>query len=356
MCASAAADPTHAVAAARGLVSVVIAAYNADRFIGETCRSALAQSYAPLEVVVVDDGSTDATAAVVEAIAATEPRLRLIRQPNRGVAAARNAAVAGSAGEFIAPLDADDIWDPTKVARQVARLEEAGPTSGMAYCGWAWMDEDGRVLDRSPHWTVEGDVLHQLVEVNFTGSASVPLFRRRCLEAVGGYDGTLRDRGRQGCEDWDLALRVAERWQVVVVPAVLVGYRRRRDSMSAACATMWRSREAVMQALATRHPSVPPDVLARSRDQFALHLAGVAFWSGQFVEACRWALRARSVPLLATVAPHVARLLTRGLLGQAQPGTRIVAGEAGLDASSLPRPLIPYDRIYERRWRDRGSD
>lgn len=339
-----------------GLVSVVIGAYNAERFIGDTCRSALAQSYAPLEVIVVDDGSTDGTAAVVDALAATEPRLHLIRQPNLGVAAARNAAIAYSAGEFIAPLDADDIWDPTKIARQVARLEQAGVNAGMAYCGWAWMDEDGRVLDRSPHWTVEGDVLHQLVEVNFTGSASVPLFRRACLEAVGGYDGSLRDRDRQGCEDWDVALRVAERWAIVVVPAVLVGYRRRRDSMSAACATMWRSREAVMQALATRHPSVPADVLARSRDQFALHLAGIAFWSGQFVDACRWALRARSVPLLATVAPHVARLLTRGLFGHAPPRERIVPGEAGIDALPLPRPLIPYDRIYERRWRDRGSD
>ena len=340
----------------RGLVSVVIAAYNAERFIGDTCRSALAQSYAPIEVVVVDDGSTDRTAEVVEGLAAAEPRLHLIRQPNRGVAAARNAAIAYGAGEFIAPLDADDIWAPAKVARQVARLEDAGPTAGMGYCGWAWMDEDGRVLDRSPHWTVEGDVLHQLIEVNFTGSASVPLFRRSCIEAVGGYDGSLRDRDRQGCEDWDLALRIAERWAIVVVPAVLVGYRRRRDSMSAACATMWRSREAVMQALATRHPSVPPDVLARSRAQFALHLAGVAFWSGQFVDACRWGLRARSVPLLATVAPHVARLLTRSLIGHATPRERIGPGEVQIDALSLPQPLIPYDRIYERRWRDRGSN
>src|SRR5689334_2996184 len=87
------------------LVSVIIAAFNAAAHIEETCRSALSQTHTALEVIVVDDGSTDDTAAIVERIARTDSRVRLFRQVNRGVAAARNAAIAEAQGEFIAPLD-----------------------------------------------------------------------------------------------------------------------------------------------------------------------------------------------------------------------------------------------------------
>jgi GT2 family glycosyltransferase len=335
------------------LVSVVIAAYNAAGFIEDTCRSAMRQTYPALEIIIVDDGSTDRTAALVEALAAADPRIRLIRQQNLGVAAARNRAIALAAGEFIAPLDADDVWDPTKIARQVARLQEAGPQAGMAYCWWAWIDVNATLLDRSPFWRVEGDVLERLTEVNFTGSASVPLFRHACLDAVGGYDAGLRAKGAQGCEDWDLALRVAGRYQVAVVPAVLVGYRRRGDSMSAGCDTMYRSQVQVLEALAAREPSLSPAVLRRSKGQFALHLAGVSFWSGDYLGACRWVLRARSITLVFSIAPHVARLLARRLLAGAQAAPSKLPSDGRIDPLEHTEPLIPYDRIYARHWGDR---
>ncbi len=338
--------------AAAPLVSVIIAAYNAAEFIEETCRSVMRQTYGALEVIVVDDGSTDSTAAVIDALSAADPRIRLLRQSNLGVAAARNRAIAAASGEYIAPLDADDVWDPTKLARQVARLDEAGPGAGMAYCWWAWIDVNGTVLDRSPFWRIEGDVLERLVEVNFTGSASVPLFRRATLEAVGGYDSGLRDKGAQGCEDWDLAMRVAARFQVVAVPAMLVGYRRRGDSMSAGCDTMWRSQVEVLAALVAREPSLSPEVVRRSKGQFALHLAGVSFWSGDYLGAFRWALRARPVSLLLTVAPHVARLLTRRLM-LPRESQQSLPGDGRIDNLDVAEPLIPYDRIYARHWGDR---
>jgi glycosyltransferase involved in cell wall biosynthesis len=116
MPASSSHDPASTTAApASPLVSVIIAAFNAAAHIEETCRSALSQTHTALEVIVVDDGSTDDTAAIVERIARTDPRVRLFRQVNRGVAAARNAAIAEAKGEFIAPLDADDIGDARKL-------------------------------------------------------------------------------------------------------------------------------------------------------------------------------------------------------------------------------------------------
>ncbi|WP_369726014.1 glycosyltransferase family 2 protein [Bradyrhizobium sp. LLZ17] len=105
------------------LVSIVIPAYNAERFIARTLASAQAQTYEKLEIIVIDDGSTDNTRSVVEAIAATDKRLELISTPNRGVARARNLGIENARGPYVAFLDADDLWHPTKIARQVEALD-----------------------------------------------------------------------------------------------------------------------------------------------------------------------------------------------------------------------------------------
>ena len=348
--------PTSPVPASTGeeaVVSVVIAAYNAAGFIEDTCRSAMRQTYRALEIIVVDDGSTDATSAVVAALAATDPRIRLIRQQNLGVAAARNRGIASASGEFIAPLDSDDMWDPTKIARQVEALQQAGADAGLVYCWWAWIDVTGAVLDRSPSWRVEGRVLERLVDVNFTGSASVPMFRRSCLEAAGGYDASLRDKGAQGCEDWDLVLRIAERHAIAVVPAVLVGYRRRGDSMSSSCDTMWASQQLVMTALASRDPSLSPTAVRRSKGQFALHLAGVSFWGRDYLGACRWVLRARPFTLIFTILPHVALMFARRYRSRGSTAARVLPADGRIVDLDLAEPLIPYDRSYARHWDER---
>lgn len=333
------------------LVSVIIAAFNAEGSIEETCVSALQQTYTSLEVIVVDDGSTDQTGNIVRALAAADPRVRLIRQENLGVAAARNRAIAAATGEFIAPLDADDLWTHTKIERQVRHLQECGEDTGMVYCWWAWIDATATVLDRSPRWQIEGRVLDRLVEVNFTGSASVPLYRRSCFEELGDYSVNFRAQGSQGCEDWDLALRVAERYEIAVVPAILIGYRRRIHSMSAERETMWRSHAQIMAGLAARQASVSPTALRRSRGQFAMYLAGVALRSGNFLEACRWGLRARSLTLGLAVLPHVARMFARRLLRIGPSTPTLFSRNGQFDEGSFPEPLIPYDRIYARRWR-----
>jgi glycosyltransferase involved in cell wall biosynthesis len=332
------------------LVSVVIAAFNAEPYIEDACRSVLQQTYASIELIVVDDGSTDRTADIVRNVAGADQRVRLIRQSNGGVAAARNRAIAEASGEFIAPLDADDVWAPAKLERQVRRLQDGGEQTGLAYCWWAWIDEGNEVLDRSPRWDIEGCVWPQLIEVNFTGGASVPMFRRICVQELGGYSVTLRDAGSGGCEDWDLALRVAERYQAAVVPAVLVGYRRHAANMSANYGTMWRSHSRVLMEFAERHPMVPRDRFRRSRAQFALHLAGVAFWSGDYLEACRWSIRARHLTLGLGVLPHATRLFVRRLLHADRSKRRLNVKDGAFDEAVLAEPLIPYDRIYARHW------
>jgi hypothetical protein len=338
------------------LVSVIVAVYNGEAHIEEACRSAMRQTLASIEIVVVDDGSTDRTAEIVRSLAAADPRIRLIRQTNLGVAAARNVGIARSSGAFIAPLDADDVWAPSKLERQVARFQAGGPEMGMVYCWWAWIDVRGAVMDRSPSWKVEGRAFESLVEINFTGNASVPLFRRTAIDAVGGYNSKFRDEGSGGCEDWDLALRVSEHHTVGVSPAVLVGYRRRTDGMSAECDTMWKSQLKLIAGVGARHSAASPEALRRSQGQFALHLAGIAFWSGRYVQACGWALRARPYSLLIRVLPFALRVVARRVfrLDRARPFLADADGQ--FDDAVARDPLIPYDRIYARHWRDLTRD
>ena len=126
------------------------------------------------EVILVDDGSTDGSAAVFEHVAATDARVHLIRQPNRGVAHARNRAIAASQGRFIAPLDADDLWHSEKIERQVAAIQQSPRIGGV--CTWCFsIDAENRVLGKpedSVSWT--GYVLPALVLENFSGCASSP--------------------------------------------------------------------------------------------------------------------------------------------------------------------------------------
>lgn len=344
-----------AAPAQAGLVSVIVAAYNAEHTIGETLRSVLAQTWRSIEVIVVDDGSHDNTAACVLALAAGDDRIRLLRQTNRGVATARNLAIAVARGEYVAPVDADDVWAPHKLQRQVECLRASPADTALVYGWWSWIDADGRFLDRSPRWHEQGWVLERLVEINFIGNASVPLFTREALLRQGGYDARLRDLDAQGCEDWDLALKVAEHHRVAVVPEILVGYRRHRSSMSGGCDAMWASGCRVLDELAARQPGLPASLLRAGRGQFALHLAGVSFWSGRGLQACRWACKSRAWSTLAQITPSVLALLWRHLARPRRADAAQHAAATGFNAAALPGPQMPYDRILSRRWACRAA-
>ena len=290
---------------------MIIPAFNAAGSIGETLDSVLAQSFADFDVTVVDDGSSDDTAAVVERRAAVDPRIALVRRENAGVAAARNLAIERSRGAYVAPLDADDLWDAEKLALQVAALEAASSAVAFCYCWWRNVDSGGRALYPGPRWRVEGHAFERLLAVNFVGSASIPLIRREALSRVGGYSERLRRENGQGCEDWDLYLRLAERHEVRVVPRVLVSYRSHGASMSSNLESMRRSHELVLADVRRRRPDVAESTFARSRSNLSLHLAGVQFKRNDLVGTWRWTLEAfrlhapTAISFLAASAPTI---------------------------------------------------
>jgi glycosyltransferase involved in cell wall biosynthesis len=330
------------------LVSIIVPVRDGEAFIGDTLESALGQSYRNTEVIVVDDGSRDRTRAVVDQWVARDSRVRVLAQPNRGVAAARNRALAAARGEFVAPLDADDLWDPTKIERQTRRMIDAGDGTGLVYCWWISIDPVGSFLDCSPQWRFEGAGADVMLQVNYTGNGSVPLYRRRCLEQVGGYDEMLSG-GAEGCDDWDIALKVAERWSVAVVPSALVAYRQHPNSVSGRPDRMWQSYALAMAGVRRRRPGIGARVMRRSQHQFGLYLAGAAYRDGEYRKAIRWGWRAWRSSLALQVLPSVGWMFVKKLLRGARPGSRVVGPGERFSSWEMPQPPIPYERIYQRR-------
>ncbi len=199
------------------LVSVVTATYNMGRYVREAVDSVLAQDWPALEVIVVDDGSTDDTAAALAAYEG-EPRVRVIRQANAGQTAAKNAGLRAARGAYVGFCDADNAWLPGKLARQVPLLE-AAPAAAVAYGDIVLMDSDGRPLPAPPVRRHGGRITRHLLLENFV-TFNTALVRRRVLEELGGFDASLRM-----AIDYDLWLRISTRWEFLYLPEPLARYR-----------------------------------------------------------------------------------------------------------------------------------
>lgn len=198
----------------RRTVSVVIPAYNAENYIAQAVDSVLSQTYAVDQVIVVDDGSTDATA---EILARYGDRIEVLRIPNGGVSNARNTGLGQARGELIALLDADDLWSVEKIERQV-RIFDRHPGVEFTCCNYLSVDLQRRLtFNQFDYLTSRDDARHvpgfdqvlsrpvaQLLTVNFVGTCSNVMFTRALLERVGPFDVTLRQ-----AEDFELWLRMA---------------------------------------------------------------------------------------------------------------------------------------------------
>jgi glycosyltransferase involved in cell wall biosynthesis len=171
-------------------VTAVIPAYNMEALVGRTLASALGQTYPHLEIIVIDDGSTDRTRAIVDKMAAGDPRVRVISVENGGLAAARNLGTRLSTTPYVAYLDADDLWHPEKIARQIAALSAHGHEGEWAGCYALsrFIDLADRVLDNGPSADARGDFFEQHLYRNHLGNGSCLLVRRDAVLEIGGFD------------------------------------------------------------------------------------------------------------------------------------------------------------------------
>jgi glycosyltransferase involved in cell wall biosynthesis len=307
------------VAARNDLISVIIPAFNAAATIDETLRSARGQTHADLEVIVVDDSSTDATPEIVGRHARADPRVQLVRQPvNGGPSAARNRAIELSKGAYIAPLDADDLWSADKLARQLDAFGDRGV--GLVYSWYAIIDADSRIRFLDSRSEAEGDVVAALCERNFVGNGSAPLMTRAAVEEAGGYDEQLR-----GCEDYKLFFRIAERHRFALVRDFLVGYRERPDSLSSNFDLMLESHGLCEAEFGAGLPERVA-ALRRNRTRLMRFMASRCYRGGEWRGASRLLWRMVREDPLGVVAntAEIARKRFSRMKGTAGPGSELL--------------------------------
>ncbi|HXH23909.1 MAG TPA: glycosyltransferase [Vicinamibacterales bacterium] len=259
-------------------VAVIIPCYNGSAFIAEAIESALAQTHSKLEIVVVNDGSTDGSSAVLRRYAS---RVRIVEQENQGVAAARNRGIETSTSPFIAFLDQDDRWRPEKTVRQLASLRRH-PEAALVFCDRLWIDDRGGRIDPPPHRRPSTPWLRALIRGNFILPSTV-LLRRDALGAERFVPGTA------GSDDWDLWLRLAARWELVHLAEPLVEYRVHACNASRDTEAMMRGFLTVLSRAIDR--GLPPDVLreADAHRRGVLEALGhYAFERHDWIEARRF--------------------------------------------------------------------
>jgi GT2 family glycosyltransferase len=288
------------------LVSVVVPSHNRARLLRRTLQSILAQHLRDLEVVVVDDGSTDDTAGVA---AALDPRVVVHRsQRPEGVSAARNRGIASARGAWVAFCDDDDLWSPEKLARQLTAAEEA--RAGWVYAGDVNVDDTLQVLSggRPPDPATVMSLLPRWNPIA-SGGSNV-LVRSSVLASAGGFDSTLRRT-----EDWDLWIRLSRTGPPAWVCAPLVAYRFHGGNVAANPDEM----VAEARTLARRH-GIPVDLAAMHR-----RAAWTALRGGRRLLAVR----------------HYAQAIARGDLKS-----------FGRVAFALTHPSVGTDRMFDRFVRD----
>lgn len=275
------------------LCTIIIPAYNAGAWIERTLQSAGQQTYTNLEVLVVDDGSTDNTRVLAEVFAESDNRFRIIHIANGGVANARNVGIREARGELVAFLDADDLWHPRKIALQVAAMQELvdGVRPGATYTLMRWIDVHDRVTGMGKFLWPSGFVRARHLYLKLVGNGSSIMVPREIALELGGYDPAWAARGIGGCEDLDFELKIAAKYPIVCVPQLLVGYRKSPGNMSSNQLQMARGYVAVVNLHKDSEPQLPGwvkrGVYASTLEYTSLLLMGGRYWREGFQHLLR---------------------------------------------------------------------
>jgi glycosyltransferase involved in cell wall biosynthesis len=265
------------------LVSVIIPSYNYGRFVAEAVESALAQTYRPIEVIVVDDGSKDNTSEVMQAYA-SNPLVQYIRQENKGLPGARNTGIRAAQGEYIALLDADDVWAPEKIARQVAFYEQHQNAALVATATYVF----GHVVPQaSPSLGADSEngfdeyCVRDLMEFRPFGPSSVMLSRAK-WQQVGGFDEQLRY-----VEDLDMWVRLAAHGRMFRLAHQLTGFRSHPAAQSMHMAPHLRYHKLVLDKLFTTVPELQahPHWRRLAEARTYIHLSWMRYHIGDRVGA-----------------------------------------------------------------------
>ncbi|QLE56153.1 glycosyltransferase family 2 protein [Nostoc sp. TCL26-01] len=240
-------------------VSVVIPAYNAMAYLPTTLDTLFQQTFTDFEVLIINDGSTDNIIEWISQLA--DLRIRLITQENQGLTGAHNTGVIHAQGEYIAFLDADDLWEPTKLEKQVACLDK-NPEVGLVDTWVMLIDENGTSTGTVLKTNGEGNIWKQIIQCTTVVCGSSPLVRSVCFQQVGLFDPAMG-----GSSDWDMWIRIAARYAFALVKEPLTLYRQHRSSMSKNCERVFRENQAVIEKT---FKSVPAELQYLKQHTYAL--------------------------------------------------------------------------------------
>ena len=277
--------------------SIVVPAYNVAETLPETLTSLLAQSAQDFEIVVVDDGSTDATAEIVQRL--SDPRIRLVSQDNRGLAGARNTGIAAARGAYIGLCDGDDLWRPGKLAAHIAHLD-ARPEVGISYSGSEFIDAASRPLGLFQRPRLCGVDAAHLFRRNPIGNGSAPVLRRAMLDRVAyrpagevqrdwWFDETFRQS--EDIEMW-LRLALTTDWEIEGLPGALTLYRVNGGGLSANTGRQLAAWERMVEKLTPLNPAFFAAHAPAARAYQLRYLARRAVSDGDGPRACDLVLRA----------------------------------------------------------------
>ena len=266
-------------------VSVVIPAFNASRYLAGTVKSVLDQTCPPREVIVVDDGSTDDTAAITTGFG---DAITLVRQDNAGACVARNRGIAMATGRYVAFLDADDIWVPEKLERQTAILD-ADPALGAVHCDASRLDATDTPLMEPPRarkQRADGDVFFEFFEASISVIlTSTVMIRRSCFDNMG-----IFDDGGDVVDDHDFFLRLAAQYPIAYIHEPLLHYRVLPGSLSRlrTAERVEQHAETLRRAIAAyseRFTNMPPRYLKQRWKSFHRWAGMMLYYQGEYATA-----------------------------------------------------------------------
>ena len=281
-------------------VSVIMPAYNAKRYVEQTIRSVLAQTFGDFEFIIVDDGSTDGTLPILQRFAAEDARIVVISRPNTGIVGALNDGIAKARGEFLARMDADDISLPTRFERQLAYLREHPECVGLGTFVET-IDPYGSVLDRLVHKTEHDAIDKELMTGRgFAIVHPTIMMRADAVRRVGGYR-----KPWQHSEDLDLFLRLAEIGTLHNLPEYLLQYRMHYESANHLRHEEQRAikRKLMEEAYARRGTPMPAGMEFTRR-----------YPPPKFDQTCTWGWRALKVGNRAAARQHALDAIKMGPL------------------------------------------
>lgn len=312
-------------------VSIITPAYNSEAFLAESIRSVQAQTFDDFEMLIVDDGSIDGTAAIARQFGKHDARIRLLRQPNMGISFARNAALARASAPVFALLDSDDVWKPTYLEEQL-RVLDASPSAGVVSANAVNLGGifDGQLL-RQVAPRVHRISLRSLIEEE-ASVCIMSIVRREVYERIGGFDPALKSS-----EDYDFWLRASIAGFDILFNGVPLGlYRRRAQSVSADDARMLESITTVLRKTKAALPAASCEAAVIERQLERFELLRVANAAKLALHRREFAAAADGLAKLANERPSV-RLRLAALAARHAPALLLLAHRAACALRSAHR-------------------